>query len=78
MQDASTRHKRFLRVTQGFESSRLEKGLLAVAYERAVPAVSRRRRGTPANQVVSTNVRRTVEFAETDIRPSLAKEGQVA
>jgi len=42
MQDASTPRKRVLRVNRDFETSRLEKGLLAAAYERAVPIISRR------------------------------------
>lgn len=42
MQDASMPRKRFSRVCRDFETSRLEKKLLAAAYERAVPTVSRR------------------------------------
>jgi len=42
MQDASMPHKRFSRVCHDFETSRLEKTLLAAAYERAVPTASRR------------------------------------
>jgi len=76
MQDASTRRKRFLRITQGFETSRLEKGLLAVAYERAVPVVTRRAR-TPIKRVVPTSRNRaTGSFANTNVQPSVTKEGQ--
>ena len=79
MQDASTQRTRFLRVTQGFETSRLEKGLLAVAYERAVPVVSRRTRRTPTKQAVPINRNRATESSpNTNVQPSLAKEGQVA
>lgn len=42
MEIASTTRQRFLRVCREFETSRLEDSLLAAAYERAVPTVSRR------------------------------------
>ena len=56
MQDASTPRKRVLRVNRDFETSRLEKGLLATAYERAVPIISRRPSET-AERISSTPAR---------------------
>lgn len=74
MPGASTTCKRFSRVCREFETSRLEKALLAAAYECAVPTVSRRLRrkidAPPAD------VQATVAEAETDFPTSLAKERQ--
>jgi hypothetical protein len=74
MHDASTPRKRFSRVYRDFETSRLEKSLLAAAYERAVPTVSRRTRRTPAVPSVPTHA--NITTAETDFQPSLATERQ--
>jgi hypothetical protein len=41
MDDASTKPRAKIAVTRGFECSRLESELLAVAYEHAVPILSR-------------------------------------
>jgi len=41
MDDACTRPRAKIAVTRGFECSRLESELLAVAYEHAVPILSR-------------------------------------
>jgi hypothetical protein len=41
MDDASTKPRARIAVTRGFECSRLEAELLAVAYEHAVPILSR-------------------------------------
>ena len=41
MEDACTRPNAKIAVTRGFECSRLESELLAVAYEHAVPILSR-------------------------------------
>ena len=46
MQDASAPRMRFSRVSRDFQTSRLEKALLAAAYECAVPTVSRSTRRT--------------------------------
>jgi hypothetical protein len=74
MHDASTPRKRFSRVCRDFETSRLEKALLAAAYERAVPTVSRLTRRTPAVSSVPTHA--NITTAETDFQPSLATERQ--
>jgi len=76
MPNASTSRKRFLRVTQEFETSRLEKSLLAVAYERAVPVVSRRPTRRTANAFAQRNP--TEVPTEMDFQPSLATERYVA
>jgi hypothetical protein len=72
MPDASTSRKRVLRVTQGFETSRLEKGLLAVAYERAAPIISRRPTGRTASDLSHAKVP-----TEMDFQPSFATERYV-
>lgn len=72
MHDASTPRQRFSRVCRDFETSRLEKALLAAAYERAVPTVSRRTGSEPAVPSPSTNI----TTAEMDFQPSLATERQ--
>ena len=72
MPNASTSRKRVLRVTQGFETSRLEKGLLAAAYERAVPILSRRPSRRPAKDLAPAKVP-----TEMDFQPSFATERYV-
>lgn len=72
MQDASTPRKRFSRIRREFEKSRLEKGLLAAAYERAVPTVSRRARRRPPDPLPTVHAHTTE--TETDFHPSLAME----
>lgn len=42
MEGSTCRQPRILRVQQGFECSRLEHALLALAYEQVVPLVRRR------------------------------------
>jgi hypothetical protein len=74
MHDASTPRRRFSRVCRDFETSRLEKALLAAAYERAVPTVSRRTRRKPV--VPATTTHANITIAETDFQPSLATERQ--
>ena len=74
MHDASMPRKRFSRVCRDFETSRLEKALLAGAYERAVPTVSRRTRRKPA--VPSATTHANITAAETDFQPLLAMERQ--
>ena len=74
MQDASTPRKRFSRVCRDFETSRLERALLAAAYECAVPTVSRRVRRKPNVPLSATHA--NVAQAETDFETSLAKERQ--
>jgi hypothetical protein len=74
MQDASTSRQRFLRVTQGFETSRIEKGLLAVAYERAVPIVSRRSSPRPSKDSLLANA---AESRQRDVQRSRAMERHV-
>ena len=74
MQDASTPRKRFSRVCRDFETSRLEKALLAAAYECAVPPGSRRIRRKPALPLPTTHA--NVAQAEMDFQSSLAKERQ--
>lgn len=74
MQDASVPCKRFWRVCRDFETSRVEKALLAAAYERAVPTVSRR---TARKRPVRSRTNHAkVTAAETDFEPSLATERQ--
>ena len=70
MQNASPSCKRFLRVTQEFETSRLEKSLLAAAYEHAVPVVSRH----PTRRSAKTFAQPT----EMDFQLSLTTERSVA
>lgn len=72
MQAASTRRKRFSRVCRDFETSRLERALLASAYERAVPTVSRRIGQKPVVPTPTHDA--NVTTAETDFQPSLATE----
>jgi hypothetical protein len=72
MQDASTPRQRFWRISREFETSRLEKGLLAAAYERAVPTVSGRMRRRPTNPLATA--RANPMECETDFQPSLATE----
>jgi hypothetical protein len=72
MQDASTPRKRFSRISREFETSRLERGLLAAAYERAVPAVSRRTRRTSMDPLPTAHANTTE--CETDFQLSLAME----
>lgn len=74
MHDASTPRQRFSRVCRDFETSRLEKALLAAAYERAVPTVSRRTGSEPA--VPSPSTHANITTAEMDFQPSLATERQ--
>ena len=74
MQDASTSCKRFSRVSRDFETSRLEKALLAAAYECAVPTVSRRMRRKLDVPLPATQS--NVATAETDFQPSHATERQ--
>jgi hypothetical protein len=71
MQDACTSRSRSLRVSRGFETSRLEKRLLADAYEHAVPILSAR----PRTKLVSHGAGPTP--AEMDLQPPLAKERNV-
>ena len=75
MSDASRLRKRVLRVTQEFETSRLEKGLLAVAYERALPIVSRRPTRRRASGLVQAE--RFVTPREMDFQPQTATERHV-
>ena len=72
MQDASTPRQRFSRISREFETSRLEKGLLAAAYERAVPTVSRRTRRKPTDPLPTAHANATE--CETDFQPSLATQ----
>lgn len=72
MQDASTPRKRFSHVSRDFQTSRLERALLAAAYECAVPTVSRSTRRKRAVPVPTNDAGNT--HAETDNQPSLAKE----
>jgi hypothetical protein len=72
MQDASTPCQRFPRVCRDFETSRLEKALLAAAYERAAPTSSRRTRRRPTVPLSADNATKT--RAETDFEPALATE----
>jgi hypothetical protein len=74
MPDASTPDKRFSRVRRDFETSRLEKALLAAAYECAVPAASRRVRRKAC--VPSYAVQASVAPVEMDFQTSLATERQ--
>jgi len=74
MHDASTPRQRFSRVCREFEISRLEKALLAAAYERAVPTISRRTRSKPV--VPSSSTHTNITTAEMDFQPSLATERQ--
>ena len=74
MQDASTPRRRFSRVCRDFERSRLEKALLAAAYECAVPTVSRRVRRKPDLSLPATHT--SVAPGEMDFQTSLAKERQ--
>lgn len=72
MPDASTQRKRVLRVRRDFDTSRLEKGLLAAAYERAVPVISRRpKRNNGKDFPDSTSA---LSPTETDFQFSLAME----
>ena len=75
MPDASTSRRRVLRVTQEFETSRLEEGLLAAAYERALPIVSR----LPTRRRASGLVRaeRFETPMEMDLPPQTATERHV-
>lgn len=78
MQDRSSRTKRRLRVAREFETSRLEKGLLAIAYEHALPIISRR---PSASQNLNEHEPScTAEVAsQADSQPSSTiKEGKVA
>ena len=78
MQDASTRRQRCLHVERGFETSRLENGLLAAAYEHAVPIISRRT-GQNKRVVLDEAASAADVSASTNVQPSLlTKEGQVA
>jgi hypothetical protein len=74
MHDAITPRKRFSRVCRDFETSRLETALLAAAYERAVPIVSRHTRRKAA--VPSATTHANITATETDFQPSLATERQ--
>lgn len=74
MHDASTPRKRFSGVCRDFETSRLEKALLAAAYEHAVPTVSRRTQPKPAVPSPATHI--NITTAETDFQLSLATERQ--
>lgn len=74
MQDTSTPPKRFSRVCRDFETSRLEKALLAAVYECAVPTVSRRPKRNPT--VPSQDIPANRATVETDSQ-SLATERQV-
>ena len=74
MPDASTSGKRFSCVRRDFETSRLEKALLAAAYECAVPTGSRRvrqRTGVPSHAIQAS-----AALVEMDFPTSLAKERQ--
>lgn len=75
MQDASTPRRRFSRVCRDFETSRLEKALLAAAYERAVPPVSRRNKRNPIVASLATHA--DITAVETDFQGSFATERQV-
>jgi hypothetical protein len=72
MQDASMSRKRVLRVNRDFETCRLEKGLLAAAYERAVPILSRRPQRSHGEEFPDSNSVPSV--TETDFQFSLAME----
>jgi hypothetical protein len=74
MPDASTPRKRFSSVRRDFETSRLERALLAAAYECALPAASRRVRrktGVPSHAAEAS-----VVPVEMDFQTSLATERQ--
>jgi hypothetical protein len=72
MQNASTRRKRVLRVSRDFETSRFEKGLLAAAYERAVPIISRRPKRNGGKDFLESSL--APSPTETDFQFSLAME----
>jgi len=72
MQGASTPRERVLRVSRDFEASRIEKGLLAVAYERAVPIISRRPKQNSGTDFPDTSS--APSPTETDFQFSLAME----
>lgn len=73
MSDAVAACKRHLRVTRGFEASRLEDGFLAEAYERVVPIASRRRpAGTTDDSLENRDAQSVVE--EMDFQSPLAME----
>lgn len=74
MQDASMPHKRFSRVCRNFETSRLEKTLLAAAYERAAPTASRRPKRHPSVPSLATHANGTT--VDTDFQAPFATERQ--
>jgi hypothetical protein len=78
MHDQGARIKRCLCLTRDFENSRLEKELLAVAYEQTVPIVSRR---TSASPTLLDDERCCPEIVlgQAAVSPSSTiKEGKVA
>jgi hypothetical protein len=75
MHHAGTPRRRSLQVSQGFEVSRLEAGLLAAAYERAVPPLTRRTR-SPSPRVAASDHERPT-FSQTESSPRLASGGHV-
>ena len=74
MQDASTPCQRFSRVCRDFETSRLEKTLLAAAYERAVPTASRRPKRHPSVPSLGADTNGTT--VDTDFPAPFATERQ--
>ena len=78
MEGARNKRKDAVRITQAFEASRLEKSLLAVAYERAVP-VTRNTAASPqsvafTSKCSSTNGQVTVA---SEFEQSIAMGGLV-